>query len=297
MVGIVRLMNTPHTTLSRRARGFTLVEMLIVVCIMGILSGVAFPYLGTLVDSIRMRSIANEFLSSMILARSEAIKRNGRVALCKSADGSACANTGHWEQGWIVFHDADNDGIADAGEQLIQRVQALPAGFRLSGNPPVSRYISFSPIGKTRTVGGAFQAGTVTLCKSAGRSSEGREIVLNKVGRMRVNKIAVAECTEQAAQRRTSSTTRLELVHVLEAAVDAGKAHVGHLVQLLELAHHELAELGRCDLAQPGCSSFSSMRSQRMSICSMLTGRLRSASDHRGAAACRARSRRGCRPS
>ena len=187
-------MNTPHTTLSRRARGFTLVEMLIVVTIVGILSGAAFPYLGTVMDSIRMRSIANAFLSSMHVARSEAIKRNGRVALCKSADGSACANTGHWEQGWIVFHDADNDGAADAGEQVIQRVQALPAGFRLSGNQLVSRYISFSPTGTTRTAGGAFQAGTVTLCKTSGRSSEGREVVLNNVGRMRVNKIVVADC-------------------------------------------------------------------------------------------------------
>ena len=96
-------MNTPHHTLSRlRTRGFTLVEMLIVVTIVGILSGVAFPYLGTVADSIRMRWIANELLSSMHVARSEAIKRNSRVALCKSSDGNACANAGDWEQGWIV---------------------------------------------------------------------------------------------------------------------------------------------------------------------------------------------------
>jgi type IV fimbrial biogenesis protein FimT len=187
-------MNTPHHTLSRRARGFTLVEMMIVVTIVGILSGVAFPYLGTVVDSIRMRWIANELLSSMHVARSEAIKRNSRVALCKSSDGITCANTGDWEQGWIVFHDADNDGTVEADEQVIQRVQALPAGFRLSGNHLVRRYISFSPTGTTRTVGGAYQLGTVTLCK-AGGSSEGREVVLNNVGRMRVNRINVADCT------------------------------------------------------------------------------------------------------
>lgn len=186
-------MSTPHTTL-RRPRGFTLVEMLIVVSIVGILSGVAFPYLSVVVDSVRMRRIANAFLSSMLVARGEAIKRNGRVALCKSTDGNACANTGDWEQGWIVFHDTNIDGAAQAGEQVIQRVQALPAGFRLSGNQLVSRYISFSPTGTTRTVGGAFQAGTVTLCKTSGRSSEGREVVLNNVGRMRVNKIVVADC-------------------------------------------------------------------------------------------------------
>lgn len=187
-------MNTPRTTLCRHT-GFTLIEMLIVVSIVGILSGVAFPYLSALVDSVRMRRIANSFLSSMLVARSEAIKRNGRVALCKSADGIACANTGDWEQGWIVFHDSNSDGLAQASEQVIQREQALPAGFRLSGNYMVSRYISFSPTGTTRTVGGAFQAGTVTLCKVSDRINEGRDIVLNNVGRMRVNKINVAECS------------------------------------------------------------------------------------------------------
>ncbi|NPC56710.1 GspH/FimT family pseudopilin [Caenimonas soli] len=187
-------MTTPPTHLPRRVRGFTLIEMLIVLTIAGILSGVAFPSLAAVVDSIRMRSIANEFLSSMHLARAEAIKRNGRVALCKSMDGNVCAATGDWGQGWIVFHDADNDGAAEIGEQVIQRVQALPAGFRLSGNHLLSRYISFSPTGTTRTVGGAFQAGTVTLCKASASSSEGREVVLNNVGRMRVNKIKVADC-------------------------------------------------------------------------------------------------------
>src|SRR6476660_324037 len=98
-------MNKPHSTRLRRTRGFTLVEMMIVFAIVGVLSGVAFPYLGAVVDSIRMRRIANELLSSMHVARSEAIKRNSRVALCKSSDGNACANTGDWEQGWIVFHD------------------------------------------------------------------------------------------------------------------------------------------------------------------------------------------------
>jgi prepilin-type N-terminal cleavage/methylation domain-containing protein len=84
----------------------------------------------------------------------------------------------------------------------------------------------------------------------------------------------------QAAQWNESDVAQQlpELVDVLEAAVHAGKAHVGDLVELLEFAHHELADASTRFRAGRWFSSFSSMRSTALSICSVLTGRLRSAS-------------------
>lgn len=49
---------------------------------------------------------------------------------------------------------------------------------------------------------------------------------------------------------------RLELVNILKAAVDAGKTHVGDLVELFELAHDQLAEAGRRYLAQAEVEKF-----------------------------------------
>lgn len=193
----------PHTALPlphacRRAtcgaRGFTLIELLTTIAVVAIISNAALPYMGKLIDSMRMRTIATDFLSSLHMARSEAIKRNTRVAVCTSSDGTRCATSGGWEQGWIVFHDADNDGIADTGEQVVQHRQALPAGFAFSGNMNVDHYISFTPTGMTRTAGGAFQAGTITLCKRSGSNLEGREVVINNVGRTRIQKVAVPAC-------------------------------------------------------------------------------------------------------
>lgn len=173
----------------------SLIEMLTVVAVALIIFGAGIPYMGRLIDSIRMRTIASDFHWSLYLARSEAIKRKTRVAVCKSADGAACSTAGDWAQGWIVFHDADNDGSVDAGEQVVHRVQALPAGFALSGNLNVHRYISFTPTGTTRTVGGGFQAGTITLCKRSAGNFEGREVVINNVGRARINKVTIPSCT------------------------------------------------------------------------------------------------------
>jgi type IV fimbrial biogenesis protein FimT len=196
---------TPHTTpaapsandpvaLPRQMRGVTLTELLAVVAILSVLLTGAATAWNMVGASMRLSAYSNVFVSQLNLARSEAIKRNGRVALCKSANGSACAATGGWEQGWMVFHDANNNGTREPGEALIRRGEALPAGYRILGNELVARYISFSPFGGTRLASGAFQAGTITVCKQSDGPSEGRQVVINSVGRPRVQRASVNLC-------------------------------------------------------------------------------------------------------
>lgn len=187
-------MNTPAHSL-RSARGFTLVEMMVVVAIAAILAGIAVPSMKRLVKSVQLTSATNELFSSFLLARSEAAKRHSRVALCKSADGTSCARTGGWEQGWIIFHDNNNTGTREASEELVWHAQALNADMRLTGNLNVARYISYAPNGETKLAGGAFQAGTITLCNQSGQSAEARQIILASGGRPRVNRTFVASCS------------------------------------------------------------------------------------------------------
>ena len=200
-------MNTPHTptadlpataslapVLRRRMRGVTLTELLAVVAILSVLltgAATAWHKVGT---SMRLSSYSNVFVSQLNLARSESIKRNGRVVMCKSADGAACASSGGWEQGWLVFHDANNNGLRESGETLIRRGEALPAGYRILGNELVARYVSFSPFGGTRLASGAFQAGTITICKRSEGPAEGRQVVINSVGRPRVQRANLNLC-------------------------------------------------------------------------------------------------------
>jgi type IV fimbrial biogenesis protein FimT len=186
--------SAPHGLALRRLLGFTLIEVMVVVAVMAVLATLAMPSMGRMVDSIRLTSFSNDFLSTMYLARSEAIKRNRPVGICKSANGLGCTLTGGWEQGWIVFYDPNNNGTTDAGEAIVHYTQALPQGFRLYGNQNVAKYISFNPNGRTRLVGGAFQAGTLTLCKAYGTEIGAREIVINHVGRARVNKRSISAC-------------------------------------------------------------------------------------------------------
>lgn len=182
------------STPQRSACGFTLVELLVVLVISAVLAAVAVPSWRALSEKLQVTGVSNAFVASLHLARSEAIKRQDRVALCKSADGVFCAPAGGWDQGWIIFHDRNNNGRREEAEQVLRRQQALPQALRLSGNLTVAHYVSFVPTGATKLVGGGFQAGTLTVCWESGRTAEARQIILNAAGRPRVRAFTAATC-------------------------------------------------------------------------------------------------------
>ncbi|WP_395685852.1 GspH/FimT family pseudopilin [Caenimonas koreensis] len=179
---------------ARQHSGFTLIELMVVVTIVGILMSITLPSMTSLVDSVRLSTATNAFMSSMRLARAESLKRGGRVAMCKSADGASCSTTGGWDQGWIVFVDVNGNGELDASEKLIQRADALGSGIRVTGNQNVSRYIGYVSGGPARMATGALLAGTLTLCHVSGSSADGRQIVISSGGRARSHQVRDGQC-------------------------------------------------------------------------------------------------------
>jgi type IV fimbrial biogenesis protein FimT len=180
----------------RRARGFTLFELVVTLGVGAVLTAVAIPSFNGLVNSVRLSTTANDLFSGLMAARSEAIKRRSRVVLCKSADGAICAAAGGWEQGWMIFHDANNNGLREPSEVVLQVAAALPSDWRVKGNQTVNRYVSYDPTGGTKLVTGGFQAGTITICRAAagGRVIEARQIIINATGRPRLQKATVDSC-------------------------------------------------------------------------------------------------------
>lgn len=101
-------------------RGLTLIELMMVIAIAAILLAVAAPSFQQAINGNRLGSAANELASAINLARAEAVRQNRRAVLCRSTDGSACSSdTATWS-GWIVFVDADADGIRDGGEPVLK---------------------------------------------------------------------------------------------------------------------------------------------------------------------------------
>lgn len=179
---------------SRRQRGLSQVEVLVTVGVVAGALGLGLPSLQDMLQSAELSSAAQDLLGDLERARAEAIRRNQRVALCKSPAGVQCVAQGGWEQGWIVFHDANNNGRMDAGEELIARREGLSGGLRVRGNQPVANYVSYTAIGASKSTAGGFQAGTLTLCRASGVRTPSRQVIVNAIGRPRVKQAQVASC-------------------------------------------------------------------------------------------------------
>lgn len=115
-----------------RFRGFTLLELMVVLAIVAILAMLAAPSFTRLIQANTISSVVNTFLADMRYARSESTRRGGGVVMCRSnspeaanptcGNGSVPGDNG-WVSGWIIFQDWDNDGTQDSTEPLL-RVQS-----------------------------------------------------------------------------------------------------------------------------------------------------------------------------
>lgn len=97
-------MSRDRSTSRRAARGFTLVELMTAIAVLAIVLAAAAPSMRAFATSQRAKTLSYDLVQDLIMARSEALKRNAVVTVTPGGGG--------WGDGWAV---------AVGGRTLVQR--------------------------------------------------------------------------------------------------------------------------------------------------------------------------------
>jgi type IV fimbrial biogenesis protein FimT len=166
-----------------RQRGYSLHDALITLGIAAILAGVGIPSITRLILRQEQVTAINTLIAALHTARSEAITRGNRVALCPSRDGQNCLDAGGgqtaWHAGYLLYVDLDASSAREDGEPAVRyfdgrsRIRTFTSRYR--------DHITYQANG--------FASGTNTtfrFCDPAGRIAS-RAVVVSNTGRPRIS--------------------------------------------------------------------------------------------------------------
>jgi len=164
-----------HMQNDKQHSGFTIIEVLVAIAVLGVVLTIAVPSFSALITSNRMVSEVNDLVSNLHFARSEAIKRGLPVSVCQSGTSPNCDNpAGDWEQGWIVVV---NDGAGGVPQTVLKSFAGFKGNDRFTGNGNATDVITFDRNGFALT-----SAGTLTLCDSDNTTQFTRAITVAASG-------------------------------------------------------------------------------------------------------------------
>lgn len=154
-------------------RGFTLIELMVVVLIAALVLAAGAPALQDLASEQQLAAAANEFFHSVQLTRSEAL-RHGRRAEMRPVAGN------DWHSGWEIM----------IGEHVVSRRPALAGDISVAYTTG-GELVAYQPGGQPVTRGSWYFS----------QDRQARVVVINFLGRVRVcNPGRDAQCSRAGSE-------------------------------------------------------------------------------------------------
>jgi len=166
-----------------KQHGFTLIELMVTIGLAAVLLSMAVPAVGEFIANSRRAGAVNDLVSSLHVARSTAITTNARVTVCPSAGGADCEAVS-WDQGWIVFGDADSDQTVDGGEVIVATSDGA-AGLTFT-SAEFATFLMYRPTGRVMNATVNGNSGEFTVCDRRG-NDHARVMIIELSGRPRIS--------------------------------------------------------------------------------------------------------------
>jgi type IV fimbrial biogenesis protein FimT len=176
-------MTTMETGKFKTQRGFTLVELMTTLTALAITLSFAVPSFQTVVNNNRRASAVNQLVSTMHVARSEAVTRNLQVTVCPSTDGTSCSTT-PWKKGWLAFPDLDGDRTVDVNEPVISITNEFSNIDITTTEFPT--FFVYRPNGRVMVNNIGQNTGQLTFCDERG-ADHARVVVVSSSGQPRLS--------------------------------------------------------------------------------------------------------------
>ena len=151
-------------TARTRTRGFTLVELMVTIAVLAIVLAIGVPSFAGMTNRNRLTAAANELVGTLQTAKMEAIRRNARVVICPTANGTSCSGVDNWGRVRIFVY-ANSDGSIGTAETIVREADVVRAGTALTARLGAVSTVRFGADGRAR-IGNTVTPGAISIVSS-----------------------------------------------------------------------------------------------------------------------------------
>lgn len=173
----------------KRQSGFTLIELIIALTVLGIILAIAIPGYAAAMARAKLGAAEAAIFTSINNAVNFSATNDSRAVLCPSRNGTRCENSFDWSRGWLVFEDKNANRERDAEDKKIWGSEEISPELHILTSEGRTR-IAF------QSGGGNFGSNAHFKLCDEHSPQRSRSLFLSNTGRIRVAASPQSSCAQ-----------------------------------------------------------------------------------------------------